>query len=190
MKIKAFSIWLVVLIGALLLAYSQVAAQGSDPISSTNRTVIGQRNPDLADGAQALISGDARRGIELTLEGLETAIGNRELKMAHSNLCAGYLMLKEAERALEHCDKVIEIDPNYWRAYNNRALVYLEMGRYEESEADVARGQAIRPKSKKLKIVKGMLLDETQPVQERVEVDERRSAMEGEHDDPQAKVRD
>ena len=48
-------------------------------------------------------------------------------------------MLKQADKALEHCNVVIELDPGYWRAYNNRALVYLEMERYEESEADIAQ---------------------------------------------------
>ena len=185
MKIKAYSIWLMVLVAVLLLTYSHVAAQGEDPISSTNRTVLGERNADLADGARALLAGNAELGVDLTLAGLETAFGSRELKMAHSNLCAGYLMLKQAEKALEHCNVVIEMDPEYWRAYNNRALVYLELERYAESEADIAKGQEIRPKSEKLKTVKGLLLDETRPVRERIEVDERRSALD-EYDNPQA----
>ncbi len=189
MKIKMINVWLAVLAAALLLAYAEVAAQGSNPVSATNKTVIGQRNAFLYDGAQALMANDAEQGVELTLKGLETALGDRELKMAHSNLCAGYVMLKETERALEHCNAVIEMDPYYWRAYNNRALVYLELDRYEESEADIQRGQALHPKGKQLKMVKGMLLDETQPVRERVEVDERRSALDGEEEPRHARAR-
>ena len=145
MKIKIFSFSTVVVTGALLLAYSQSAAQGSDPVSATSKTVIGERNPQLYDGARAMLMDDYETGVELTLKGLEVALGSREQKMAHSNLCAGYLMLEQLETALKHCNKVIELDGYYWRAYNNRALVYMEMGRYEESEADIVRGQELSP---------------------------------------------
>ena len=78
---------------------------------------------------------------------------------------------------MEHCNWVLERDPNYWRAYNNRAIAYLQLERFEESEADIARGQALQPGSSKLKTVKGMLLDETHPVTESIEIDERRDTM-------------
>jgi tetratricopeptide (TPR) repeat protein len=156
---------------ALLLTGPQLEAQ------ETGKTVIGPRNVYLADGADALIAGDGERGVRLTLQALDFAHGARETKYAHANLCAGYAMLDKPLTALEHCNWVLERDPNYWRAYNNRAIVYLQLGRYEESEADVARGQALQPRSNNLKIVKGMLLDETHPVTEQVEIDERRSSM-------------
>ncbi len=156
-------------LGALLLSGPQLAAQ------DTPKTVVGPRNVYLADGADALFAGDAEEGVRLTLKALEFAHGSRETKFAHANLCAGYAMLDKPLTALEHCNWVIERDPNYWRAYNNRAIVYLKLGRYEESEADIARGQALRPGSDKLKTVKGMLLDETDPVTESIEIDERRS---------------
>ena len=155
----------------LLLIGPQLAAQ------ETSKTVIGPRNVYLADGADALIAGDGERGVRLTLQALDFAHGARETKYAHANLCAGYAMLDMPLTALEHCNWVLERDPNYWRAYNNRAIVYLKLGRYEESEADVARGQALQPGSNDLKIVKGMLLDKTHPVTEQVEIDERRSSM-------------
>lgn len=142
----------------------------------SSKTVLGPRNIDLVDGAEALIAGDAVEGVRLTLRGLAAAQGDREKKTAHSNLCAGYLLLNLPGKALEHCDAVIAIDPDYWRAYNNRALVYLALDRYEESEADINRGQALRPDATTLKEVRGLYLDETQPVTERVEVDDRRSA--------------
>ena len=151
-------------LATLLLMGPQLAAQ------ETSKTVIGPRNVYLADGADALIAGDGERGVRLTLQALDFAHGARETKYAHANL-------DKPLTALEHCNWVLERDPKYWRAYNNRAIVYLKLGRYEESEADVARGQALQPGSNNLKIVKGMLLDETHPVTEQVEIDERRSSM-------------
>ncbi len=177
MKLKPLHFWLFVLIAIVLLAWSQVAAE------EDNRTIIGPRNPQLAEGAQALNAGDAEEGVRLTLRGLEIAQGDRERKSAHSNLCAGYLLMDQPIAALKHCDEAIAIDPRFWRAYNNRALVYLRLDRFEESEADVARGQALRPSSVKLKETRGLLLDETDPVVESIEVDERRSAINGDQED-------
>ena len=124
--------------------------------------------------------GDAEVGVRLTEKGLEIAQGNYEHKTGLSNLCAGYLMINQPEKALKACNEVLELDPDYWRAYNNRALVFLQLGRLEESQADVERGQELRPKSRKLKLTKAMLLDATDPVEPTVEIDERRSAGEEE----------
>ena len=177
MKLKPVHFWLFVIVAIVLMAWSQVAAE------EDNRTIIGPRNVPLAEGAAALNAGDVEEGVRLSLRGLEMAQGKRELKTAHSNLCAGYLLMDKPHVALKHCDEAIAIDSRFWRAYNNRALVYLRLDRFEESEADVARGQALRPSSVKLKETRGLLLDETDPVIENIEVDERRSAMGGDLDD-------
>lgn len=150
------------------------------------KTVLGPRNIYLHDGANALIAGDGEEGVRLTLHGLGLAQGMREEKAAHANLCAGYLMINEPEKALIHCDWVLERDSAHWRTYNNRALVYLRLERFDESEEDIRKGQALRPNSRTLKIVKGMYLDETQPVTPHVEIDERRSAPEMSDDELEA----
>ena len=155
MKLKPLHVWLIILLAIALLAWSQVAS-GQD-----SRTVIGPRNAPLAEGAEALSAGDAEAGVRLTLRGLAMAQGTRELKTAHSNLCAGYLLMDKPLTALKHCDEAIAIDPDLWRAYNHRALVYLRLERFEESEADVEKGQALRPSSVKLRETQGMLLDAT-----------------------------
>lgn len=173
----ANSVFIAAVASMLLLSPTVMAQEES-------KTVIGPDNVDLADGANALLAGDPAEGVRLTLRGLGSAQGTREKKLAHSNLCAGYLMLDLPRVALEHCDAAIALDPNFWRAYNNRALVYLALDRYEESEADIRRGQELKPNATKLKIVRGMYLDETRPVNERVEIDERRSAMEDTGDAP------
>lgn len=177
MKFKFVSFWLVALIALLFLSWSQLAA------AEESKTVLGPRNAYLADGAEALLAGDGERGVELTLRGLEAAVGSYEKKIAHSNLCAGYLMIDRPLTALEHCDWVVERHPDYWRTYNNRALVYLRLDRYAESEADIRRGQELNPNSRTLKTAKGMLLDETSPVRENIEIDERRTAMDPAEDE-------
>lgn len=157
--------------GLILLVCAQVGAQ------EESKTVIGPRNVSLTEGAEALLAGDGEEGVRLTLIGLETAQGIRERKAALSNLCAGYLMIDQPQTALQYCNEAIEQFPDFWRAYNNRALVFLRLERFEESEADIRRGQALRPSAKTLKIAKGMLLDETDPVRSNIEIDERREAV-------------
>jgi hypothetical protein len=55
--------------------------------------------------------------------------------------------------------------------------VYLRLDRFEDSEADIRRGQELRPGAETLKIAKGLLLDETDPVRSNIEIDERREAL-------------
>ena len=160
------------LLAVLALAAMQVCvAQDLEPGS---KTVLGPRNIYLYDGANTLMSGDGEEGVRLTLLGLKSAHGQRERTAAHANLCAGFLMLEQYETALVHCDWVLERHKNHWRSYNNRALVYLFLEKYEESEADIRRGQELNPRSESLKEVRGMYLDEVAPVTEEILIDERR----------------
>ena len=159
-----------------LLAMTMLAAvQVYADVEAESKTVIGPRNIYLYDGANALKAGNAEKGVPLTLKGLELAQGLREKKIAHANLCAGFLLLGQAETALQHCDWVLERDPYHWRSYNNRAIVYLRLQRFEESAADIRKGQELNPRSEKLKEVKGMYLDEVQPVDEQITIDDRRN---------------
>lgn len=157
-----------------LLAAAQVNAE--DEVVA--KTVLGPRNMHLYEGANALMAGNAEEGVRLTLMGLNVAQGPREEKVGHANLCAGFLLLGQAETALEHCNRALEQDPYHWRTYNNRALVYLELERLEESEADIKAGQELNPRSEKLKEVKGLYLDKVAPVDEKITMDDRRKRPE------------
>ncbi len=159
----------------ILIAMTVVAAvQAYADESVESKTVIGPRNVYLYDGANALLANDAVEGVPLTLKGLQFAHGQLEQKIAHSNLCAGFVMLNQPETALEHCNWVLERDPTHWRSYNNRALVYLRLERFDESQADIKKGQELNPRSEKLKEVKGIYLDTVEPVDEKITIDDRR----------------
>ncbi len=152
-------------------------------LAQSNTTVIGPTNPNLKYGADALLAGDADEGVRLTLIGLKFASGTRDRQTAKSNLCAGYLMLREYDTALEYCDAVLAENDQHWRAYSNRALVYVKIGRFEDAEQDLQRGEAIRPSSRTLKAVRRMLLDATSPVSPNIIIDDRRDYAEGADED-------
>jgi tetratricopeptide (TPR) repeat protein len=136
-----------VLAAGLLMALSCDAADSQGSPNST--TVIGP-NVLLADGAQALMSGEWERGIQLTQMGLGTAVSQQDRAAAFANLCAGYAALKKYERALESCDQSIAIDEDNWRAWQNRAAANLGLGRIEESLKDIQRGLQLNPDSQDL----------------------------------------
>jgi tetratricopeptide (TPR) repeat protein len=140
---------------------------------ANNKTVLGPSNVPLSDGAAALKAGDAKAGVKLTLLGLSQARDSRERRTAKSNLCAGYVLLEVYATALEYCDEVLAEDDKYWRAYSNRALVYIKLRRFDEAQQDLLKGEAIRPRSTALKAVRKMYLDATDPVAPIVVIDDR-----------------
>ena len=179
MKLKVVAIWSVTLAVGLLFASAAAEAQKPDSNAiDSPKSVIGPRNPLLAQGADALLDGDYEKGVELTRKGLAVAQGRQEHRTGLSNLCAGYYMMGQLQSALDACNEVVELDPKFWRAYNNRALVLLAMGRHEESAADIDRGIELRPHAEKLQRTRAKLLDATDPVEPTVEVDDRRDTNE------------
>lgn len=156
------------LFGALLVVGAPLAA------AQESRTVIGPANPPLQDGAEALLMGDAEEGVRLTLQGLAQAGSIKERHTAWSNLCAGYVMLGDLRTGLEFCDRVIAETDRNWRAYSNRALIYIRMQRFDEADADLKKGEAISPNARTLKAVRAMWRDAVEPVAPSIVIDDRR----------------
>jgi len=152
--------------GLCLLCLSATARQ--------NTTVLGPSNLNLHAGANALLAGDAEEGVRLTLLGLKHESSGRDRITGLSNLCAGYIMLGQLEEGVKVCDQVLEQDDNYWAAYSNRALAYIELGRLEEAEQDVQKAEALAKNSRTVRAVRSMLLDKTDPVAPQIIIDERR----------------
>ena len=167
------------LVAAVLIGLtpSLVVAQSNRAFENdaAPKTIIGIRNPDLQEGAKALLAGDAELGVRKTLQGLEVAVGEREHEAALSNLCAGYILLAQYQAALGYCDLLLARNDENWRAYNNRAVIYIKLGRYVNAEQDLAKGEALRPGAHTLKVARAMYMDAVHPVAPEIEVDDRQS---------------
>jgi len=139
------------------------------------RFVIGSVNPDLSDGARALLGGRNEEGIELTLSGLKAANGKKEEEIALSNLCAGYTNLGNYETALKYCDILLQRNDNLWRAYNSKALIYIFTKQYNKAEQELIKGEALKPDARSMKIARALYLDATHPVAPEIEIDDRKT---------------
>jgi tetratricopeptide (TPR) repeat protein len=147
------------------------------------RTVIGPENPDIAEGAEALLSGDTERGIRLTRRGLEEATSTRARLAGLSNLCAGYLRLSDWETAIGYCNRALELNPRFWRALVNRALIHIHTSRFDDAKADLDRAQEIAPNSRNLRAARALWRDATDPVRPSVVIDDRRGGDRGDDAD-------
>ena len=156
-------------VAILLLAAG--AASGGERTEADMKTVIGPRNPELASGAEALLAGRIEDGIRLTHIGLGKAHGTRERQAAYSNLCAGYVMLKQYETAIE------------MSGTKNTTSGKIEAFGLSLAKADLDRGEAIAPKSSKIKEVRGWLRDHTEPVEPTITIDDRREDQAAEEDE-------
>ena len=158
----------------LLLAAWPLAAQEA-------KSVIGPANPDLAAGAEALLAGDAERGVALTLAGLKLETRSRDRIAGLSNLCAGYIMLQQLETAIEYCQLALAENDRHWRAISNHALALVMLKRYDEADKALQRAEAIAPNARKVQTVRAMLRDKLDPVAPSVIIDDRRQPVEAQH---------
>lgn len=130
---------------ALMVAGGCVGSPALAVDSAGSKTVIGPTNSLLSDGAVALEAGRVEEGLRLTLEGLKVAVSTEENAAGHSNACAGYVLLKQWTEALAHCNAALGLDSSNWRAYNNRAAIYVQQGLFDLALRDLEAGLALAP---------------------------------------------
>lgn len=131
-----------------------LACQGTaraDAPAATSSTVFGTANQQLVAGAEALRSRLYAEGVELTLAGLKQVNPPRDVAAGLSNLCAGYIGLKQFALALRSCNESLEIDRRNWRTWNNRAAAHLGQSQHEAALKDVQEGLQLAPQSRTLR---------------------------------------
>jgi tetratricopeptide (TPR) repeat protein len=143
---------------ALSLAGLATPAFPADPPPATSSTTVIGGNELLQEGAAALREGDYERGIELTQLGLKRPNADHDVAAALSNLCAGFVGLRQYEQALKHCDDSLAINDTNWRTWNNRAAAHLGKGMYDAALQDVESGLERAPESNTLKKTRAIVL--------------------------------
>jgi tetratricopeptide (TPR) repeat protein len=157
-------------------------AQDRERMETGTKTVIGVRNLPLKRGAEALLAGDYEEGVRLTHIGLTQAFGVREEEAALSNLCAGYLQLGKYDTALQYCEILLARNSEHWRAYNNRALIYMKTEQWDKAEADLIKGEELNAGAYTMKVARAMYMDAVHPVTPEIEIDDRDKEEENESD--------
>ena len=104
----------------LCLAFLHPVAFGQEM-----KMVIGPSNIKLHNGAELLKRGEAKRGLELTLEGLEQAASSRERVVGMSNACAANVMLGRYTEAVSWCHQALELREKNWRCSYNTSSISL-----------------------------------------------------------------
>jgi len=65
----------------------------------------------------------------------------------YANRAAAYLAQGKVDRALSDCNRAIEKDPKYIKAYSRRGQTYLQMGKLMEAELDFKKVLEVEPKN-------------------------------------------
>jgi hypothetical protein len=103
--------------------------------------------------------GNWQRGVELTLEGLKRPNAQHDVAAALSNLCAGYVGLRQFELALKSCDDSLARNDSTWRTWTTRAAAHLGKGMYDAALQDVETGLERAPASNTLKKTRAIVLE-------------------------------
>ena len=128
------------------------------PVSNSSTTIIGG-NELLQEGAAELRMGNFQRGVDLTLEGLKRPNPQHDIAAGLSNLCAGYVGLRQFELAIKNCSDSLAINDSNWRTWNNRAAAHLGKGMYDAALQDVESGLERAPESFTLKKTRAIVLE-------------------------------
>jgi tetratricopeptide (TPR) repeat protein len=158
---------------AVLIMPLPAESQDDHRTVTGNSTVLGVRNLPLKRGADMLLAGQYEKGVQLTHQGMKQAVGFREEEAALSNLCAGYLQLGKYDTALQYCEILLVRNDKHWRAYNNRALIYIKTKQWDKAEADLIKGEELNAGAYTMKMARAMYMDAVHPVAPEIEIDDR-----------------
>lgn len=155
---KIFSYFLCAL--SMLFSVSAAWAQGTGTrlgTPSEQPTSIIRFVPpgEIDEMRQLIANGEAEKAVKLG-EWLVKSDPASDIQYAgHNALCAAYSSAGNLDKAMESCNKAIDIRSSHWMAINSRGTVYFLMGRMDEAVADYrAALSLLKDKSREADVVR------------------------------------
>ena len=124
---------------------ANVVATGSVGATGTKTSMWFDSPREILEGARLIDSGETQKGMAMTRNALELNLDLYAVAVVHTNLCAGYLQLKQYRQAIAHCDKALAIRPGQWQALNNRGGAYYGLAEYDQAAGDYTQALTYRP---------------------------------------------
>jgi len=103
------------------------------------------RNYEVA--MQAMKAGDMVTAADRFERAVSFDIGSERLLPMLNNLCAVNYVLGRLDNAKAACDRAIQEDRHYWRAYVNRGNVFKARGDLKAARADYSYAVRLAPKA-------------------------------------------
>ena len=131
---------------------AQVRKDRKQANSSSPVVVMQLAEPSgLTQGRKFMKLGQPKKAEQYYLQATKQTDNNRFLSFSYNGICAARIDLQRFRKALEACNKAIELSPNRWQAYNNKGNAYYHMGRLRFAIEAYEKGREIRPGSWELK---------------------------------------
>jgi len=129
------------------IAVMILAALPAVGAGSAKQTVRKDSDPSVTIYNQGVELMLAKRFPEAQAKFEEAVKENPRFAEAHNNL--GYTLRKQGaanfQKSLEHYNTALELKPKLSEAYMYRGILYIEMGRKSDAEADLAALQKLNP---------------------------------------------
>ncbi len=105
----------------------------------------------LTQAEQALESGDAPRTIELLSRRYKRLLSPEDRIRGYAALCGAYLSEENLPMAAWACGHAADMDLAGWSDFNNRGVLELHLGKFDDAVASFERARALNPDSMDVK---------------------------------------
>jgi tetratricopeptide (TPR) repeat protein len=133
------------LTASVVIGISGTASAGETPTAdNTPRFTVEQSGKRVVNnGVTAYNKGNFSKAAAFNRDALHQGLRTSHMTVVYSNQCATLASQGLYERALEACDEALELTPNNWQAFSNRAAVNWLKGDKTQAKLDINSAKAI-----------------------------------------------